>query len=255
MSVAEYDPNIVDAVASTLELRAPNRDALDAVARALDTAEPGAELVADLATGVGKTYIAGGLLDYLWASGVRNVVIVTPGSTIQRKTINNLTPGHPKFLRGLQCRPTVITLDTLENGVVAAALTTPTSSRCSSSPSSACCGPDTKDDRRAHRDHETLGQSLSTTWPQRRDLVVIADEHHVYSSIGAATIPGRDLRTGPGCASSGSPPPRTTPRRPSGSCYRYPLADAIADGLRQGPGPRRPLGPGDRHSAPSWPTA
>ena len=77
-------------------------------------------MVADLATGVGKTYIAGGCLDYLYESGVRNVVIVTPGSTIQKKTIDNLTPGHRKYLRGLQCNPLVITLDTIERGEVAA---------------------------------------------------------------------------------------------------------------------------------------
>ena len=117
-----YDEALVEEVSYTLDLRAPNQMALDAIADALDSADYGAELIADLATGVGKTYIAGGLLDYLWKSGVRNVVIVTPGSTIQRKTIDNLTPGHRKYLRGLQCNPLVITLDTLERGEVGAAL-------------------------------------------------------------------------------------------------------------------------------------
>ena len=75
----EYDDSLVEQVSHTLDLRKPNRDALDAIAQALAASEPGAELVADLATGVGKTYIAGALLDYLYASGVSNVVIVTPG--------------------------------------------------------------------------------------------------------------------------------------------------------------------------------
>ena len=88
----DYDPALVEQVGYNLDLREPNQQALDALAKALGTAEPGAEFIADLATGVGKTYIAGGLLDYLYESGVRNVLVVTPGSTIQRKTIDNLTP-------------------------------------------------------------------------------------------------------------------------------------------------------------------
>jgi type III restriction enzyme len=106
-----YDPALVATVGASLDLRAPNLAALHAIAKRLDGAPDGIELVADLATGVGKTFIAGGLLDYLAESGVRNVVFITPGSTIQRKTIDNLTPGHPKFLRGLQCNPLVVTLD------------------------------------------------------------------------------------------------------------------------------------------------
>ena len=109
MSVVPYDDASVDAIATTLNLRLPNRNALDAIARELDARPEGSELVADLATGVGKTYIAGGLLDYLYEAGVRNVVIVTPGSTIQRKTVANLTPGNPKYLHGLACNPLVIT--------------------------------------------------------------------------------------------------------------------------------------------------
>ena len=120
-----YDPALVDTVATTLDLRAPNRNALDTLAQALDGAEHGKLLVADLATGVGKTYIAAGLLDYLYGQGVRNVVIVTPGSTIQRKTVANFTAGAPKYVRGLQCSPKIITLDNFEKGSVASAMSDP----------------------------------------------------------------------------------------------------------------------------------
>ena len=107
-----YDGALVEQVSYNLDLREPNQAALDALARALDGAEPGSEFIADL----------GGLLDYLYESGVRNVLIVTPGSTIQRKTIDNLTPGHAKYLRGMQSRPMVITLDSVERGEVGALL-------------------------------------------------------------------------------------------------------------------------------------
>ena len=49
-----YDEALVEQVAHTLDLRAPNQAALDKLALALDSAEPGQELVADLATGVGQ---------------------------------------------------------------------------------------------------------------------------------------------------------------------------------------------------------
>ena len=180
-----YDPALVEQIAHTLDLRSPNAKALDALAQALDTAVDGKTLIADLATGVGKTYIAGGLLDYLYESGVRNVVIVTPGSTIQNKTINNLTPGHPKYLRGLQCNPMVITLDTLERGEVASALEDDNRFKVFVFTVQSLLRPNTADARRAHRSHETLGQDLYSYLQSADDLVVLADEHHVYFSQSA----------------------------------------------------------------------
>jgi type III restriction enzyme len=162
-----YDPALVETVATTLDLRAPNRDALDTLAQVLDGAEHGKLLVADLATGVGKTYIAAGLLDYLYGLGVRNVVIVTPGSTIQRKTVANLTPGQAKFVRGLQCRPTVITLDNFEKGAVAAAMTDPDEMKVFVFTVQSLLRPDTKENRRAHRDHETIGRRHRRPRPDR----------------------------------------------------------------------------------------
>ena len=64
-----YDPALVANVAHFLDLRTPNIAALDAIAQRLEDAPDGSELVADLATGVGKTFIAAGLLDYLAESG------------------------------------------------------------------------------------------------------------------------------------------------------------------------------------------
>ena len=175
----DYDPALVEQVSYNLDLREPNQQALDALAKALDTAEPGAEFIADLATGVGKTYIAGGLLDYLYESGVRNVLIVTPGSTIQRKTIDNLTPGHPKYLRGLQSRPMVITLDTVERGEVGAALADPDRFKVFVFTVQSLLRPNKEDRRRAFQPHEMLGTAVRTYLESADDLVVIADEHHV----------------------------------------------------------------------------
>lgn len=227
MSV-DYDPELVTTVAYTLDLRTPNAAALDALARHLDEAHDGTELVADLATGVGKTYIAGGLLDYLAESGVRNVVIVTPGSTIQRKTIDNLTPGHPKYLRGLRCDPLVVTLDDLERGTVAAALDDDGRFKVFVFTVQSLLRPNTKDARRAHRAHETLGQALYEYLQDADDLVVIADEHHVYYSGNAKKFQSAIDELSPmALVGLTATPHASTEDR---VVYRYPLAEAIADG-------------------------
>jgi type III restriction enzyme len=226
--VIEYDEALVEQVAHTLDLRRPNRDALDELARALSTAEPGAELVADLATGVGKTYIAGGLLDYLYASGVSNVVIVTPGSTIQRKTVDNLTPGHRKYLRGLQSNPLVVTLDSLERGEVGAALEDSDRFKVFVLTVQSLLRPNTSDARRAYREHETTGIALYDYLQAADDLVVIADEHHVYYSGNAKKFQDAIEQMHPLAlvGLTATPHSATEPK----IVYRYPLSSAIADG-------------------------
>lgn len=224
----EYDESLVEQVAHTLDLRKPNREALDALAQALATAEPGAELVADLATGVGKTYIAGALLDYLYASGVSNVVIVTPGSTIQHKTVDNLTPGHRKYLRGLQSNPLVVTLDSLERGEVGAALEDSERFKVFVLTVQSLLRPNTTDARRAYREHETTGVALYDYLQAAEDLVVIADEHHVYYSGNARKFRHAIEQMHPQAliGLTATPHEATNPK----IIYRYPLSSAIADG-------------------------
>lgn len=223
-----YDPALVEQVSYNLDLRDPNQRALDALAKALDTAEPGAEMIADLATGVGKTYIAGGLLDYLCESGVRNVLIVTPGSTIQRKTIGNLTPGHPKYLRGMQSRPMVITLDTVERGDVGAALANPDVFKVFVFTVQSLLRPNKEDRRRAYQPHETLGTAIQSYLEAADDLVVIADEHHVYYSGSAKKFEAAidDLHPLATVGLTATPHEKSLSMR----VFRYPLSEAIADG-------------------------
>ncbi|MGP3949581.1 DEAD/DEAH box helicase [Streptomyces sp. 7N604] len=223
-----YDADLIEHVAHTLDLRAPNQAALNALARELEDAEDGAEMIADLATGVGKTYIAGALLDYLHESGVRNVVIVTPGTTIQNKTVANLTPGHPKYLRGLQSNPMVITLDTLERGDVGNALEETERFKVFIFTVQSLLRPNTRSAYRAHRPHETLGQTLYSYLRAADDLVVIADEHHVYFSGNAKKFQKAisDMRPLALIGLTATPHDATHDK----VVYRYPLSEAIADG-------------------------
>ncbi|KNX38626.1 DEAD/DEAH box helicase [Luteipulveratus halotolerans] len=227
MSIA-YDGHLVEQVSYNLDLREPNQQALRAVARRLDDATPGTEMVADLATGVGKTYVAGGLLDYLYESGVRNVVIVTPGTTIQRKTIDNLTPGHRKYLRGMQSRPTVITLDAVERGEVGAALQDPDAFKVFVFTVQSLLRPRKDDRRRADKPHETLGTAVREYLEQADDLVIIADEHHVYYSESAKKFRAAITELAP-LATIGL---TATPHESTLSMrvFQYPLSAAIADG-------------------------
>lgn len=223
-----YDEALVEDVSYTLDLRAPNQKALNDIAKALDEGPHGREMIADLATGVGKTYIAGGLLDYLYESGVRDVVIVTPGSTIQNKTVNNLTPGHRKYLRGLRSNPLVITLDTLERGEVGAALEDADRFKVFVFTVQSLLRPNKEDARRAYKEHETLGQALYAYLQTADDLVVIADEHHIYYSGNAKKFQAAidDLHPTALIGLTATPHEKTLDKR----VFHYPLSEAIADG-------------------------
>lgn len=223
-----FDDDLVEQVTHTLRLRPPNHDALVALAQTLSTAVVGTEMIADLATGVGKTYIAGALLDYLFESGIRNIVIVTPGTAIQAKTVGNLTPGHPKYLSGLQSKPLVITLDSLERGEVGDALEDPERFKVFVFTVQSLLRPNTQDAFRAHRAHETLGQALYAYLQAADDLVVIADEHHVYFSGNAKKFEAAisDMRPLALVGLTATPHESTRDK----VVFRYPLSEAIADG-------------------------
>ena len=228
MTIA-YDPNLVEQIAHTLDLRAPNADALNVLAQRLDEAEYGAEMIADLATGVGKTYIAGALIDYLAEQGVRNILIVTPGSTIQKKTVGNLTPGHAKYLKGMASNPLVITLDDLNTGIVGAALDDESQLKVFVVTVQSLLKPESKEGRRAHRPNEEIGQPIYEYLQSRDDLVILADEHHIYFSGSAKKFQSaiKDLDPAALIGLTATPDPKTEDK----VVYRYPLADAIADGF------------------------
>lgn len=225
----EYNPAAIDAIAASLRLRKPNRKALEAVANSLVDADPARHLIADLATGVGKTYIAAGLVDYLAGIGVRNVVVVTPGTTIQRKTIANFTYGTPKFVAGLASQPAVLTVDSFADGSAAAAVDDPDKMKLFVLTVQSLLRPTSTDARRAHRPHEALGVALANYLRECDDLVVIADEHHTYSGNArqfAAAISDLDPVAVVGLTAT--PDPSTDP---ADIVYHYPLSDAIADGF------------------------
>lgn len=224
--IVPYDAGAVDDLAARLDLREPNRRAVAAVAETLDTAGPGAEIVCDLATATGKTYIAAGLIDYLAAAGTRNVLIVCPGTTILTKTVNNFTPGHAKFVEGLEVRPTVITAEDFARGSVSEALRSSDDFKLFVFNVQQLLRPTANTSRRVRDYDENLGASLYEHLRSVPDLVVIADEHHSYFGPQFSKAV-RDLSPQALIGLTATPHPKTNPNH---IVFRYPLAEAIADG-------------------------
>ncbi|MFF8976637.1 DEAD/DEAH box helicase family protein [Streptomyces cellulosae] len=229
-----YDEATVADTAARLQLRKPNAAALEAVAKKT-AASTGTslEVVCSMATGVGKTYLAAGLVDYFVAQGVRNFLIVTPGSTVQRKTVDNFTPGHTKsVIRGLSCTPLLITADNFNTSEVAAALEDDEQVKLFVFNIQGLTPPKKNTKKRIHGFTEWLGGDLYRHLSELPDLVILSDEHHTYSQdaeVFSQTV--RALKPVVLVGLTATPAPSDLPR----VIYDYPLARAIAEGFVKTP--------------------
>ena len=133
MSTLSVDLNALTAVAKRLDLREPNREAVESIAFELarhydiDHRPAPFEGVVDSATGMGKTYIFAGALEYLAvAEGVRNFALIAPSRTILDKTVDQLTPGHPKSITSAMNAPlTVVTAENFNTPTMSAVMDDP----------------------------------------------------------------------------------------------------------------------------------
>lgn len=105
-----FDSDLIESISADFDLREPNKEALRKLIFTLDGSyDPSEMQVLNLATGVGKTYLMAAFIEYLHQQGVGNVVIVTPGKTVQSKTVQNFTPGSPRYIAGSQVPPDIVT--------------------------------------------------------------------------------------------------------------------------------------------------
>lgn len=229
-----HDEAAVADTTARLQLRKPNAAALAAVAQA--TAANSAislEVVCSMATGVGKTYLAAGLIDYFAAQGVRNFLIVTPGTTVQRKTVDNFTAGHPKsVIEGLDCAPVVITAENFNTGGIAAALEEDEQVKLFVFNIQGLTPPKRNAKKRTHGFTEWLGGDLYKHLSELSDLVILSDEHHTYSQdteVFSKTV--RSLEPVVLVGLTATPAPADLPK----VIFDYPLARAIADGFVKTP--------------------
>ncbi|NCD19933.1 MAG: hypothetical protein EOL89_08120 [Actinobacteria bacterium] len=225
-----YDESLILEIASRFDLRDPNKRALDAVVKAIIAANGDfTEVVADLATGVGKTYLMSSLVEYLATQGVRHVLVVTPGSTIQRKTLANFDAASTKYVPGADIIPFVITPENFRSASVGAALRDPSRLKVFVFNVQQLIRPTANVSRKVRSDDETLGDALYDHLRNTGDLVVIADEHHVYHDKAAAFhdgVRGLDPLALVGLTATPDQDDYDTGK----VIFQYTLGDAIADG-------------------------
>lgn len=233
MGQLAVDFDRIEDITSRLDLRAPNRDAVESIALELslhydvDGKPAPFEAVVDSATGVGKTWIMAGAIEYLaGASGVRNFAVVTPGRTILDKTVANFTAGHPKSLLGpMQVQPVVVTAENFNTAAMRTEMDDESRTKLFIFTVQALTKPTTKVGKRTHKFQEGLGEAFYEHLQELEDLVVFADEHHTYygKAFSAAV---RDLEPYALIGLTATPHKQTPEDQ---IIYRYPLAAAIAD--------------------------
>lgn len=234
-----FDVDRVEAIAARLDLRQPNREALESIvfeiAQHYDIDRKWArfEAVVDVATGVGKTYVMAAALEYLAGEGVQDFAVITPGRTILEKTVANFAPGHPKsLLEGMEVRPVVVTSDNFATAAMRAAMDDPDQVKLYVFTVQALLKPETSlVGRRTHKFQEGLGKAFYEHLQSLGRLVVFADEHHTYYGK-AFSKAVRELHPWALIGLTATPHKQTPEDE---IIYRYPLAAAIADKLVKTP--------------------
>ena len=198
-----YDSELIESISADFDLRTPNKEALRKLIFTLDgDYDTNVMQVLNLATGVGKTYLMAAFIEYLRRQGIGNVVIVTPGKTVQSKTVRNFVPGNSKYIEGSQVPPEVVTpqdysawvsringAPRLSYGREVPVLAFIFNIQQLIAPKDAegdTHGTTQDSERRKPRKFDENAGVLFDYLKNLDDLVVIADESHLYSSSAAA---------------------------------------------------------------------
>lgn len=191
-----YLPELVEELAAAFSLRPHNKQALDVVAKAIaDGYDPATQQVLDMATGAGKTYFLAAFVEYLRRQGVYNVLVVTPGLVVQEKTVHNFTPGHPKYIAGADVPAQVASPGSLSVLSTNQLFMGEQPTRLYVFNIQQLIGPKKSDEnaktgagvmrRGLRRDNELYG-NIFAQLQELDDLVIIADESHLYGESAAA---------------------------------------------------------------------
>ena len=238
MGELSIDRELLEEVAERLDLRETNRRAVETVLLRtslhydIDGNDTVFECIVDSATGVGKTYVLAGLIEYLALADppARNFLVMAPGRTIRNKTIRTFTPGDKKALTpGMRSVPYLVTADNFDSPATRAIMEDPTRTKVYVFTVQALTSA-TGEGRATHEFQEGLGTSFFEWLSRQDDLVILADEHHCYRGPAfSRTI--RDLNPELVVGLT------ATPERADNQLviYRYPLAAAIADKLVKTP--------------------
>ena len=233
MTTPSFDENALEAIAARLDLRTPNKEAVESIALELsqhvdvDASDEAFVAVVDSATGMGKTYVLGGALEYLAeVRGVTNFAIIAPGRTILNKTIDNFTPGHRKsIVDSMDVEPFVVTSDNFSNPSTRAAMADDGQVKVYIFTVQSLLKPRSKSDRKTHEFQEGLGGAFYEHLQSVDDLVIFADEHHCYFGKAFSEAIG-DLNPWALIGLTATPHKNTPDDQ---IIFRYPLAAAIAE--------------------------
>ena len=235
--LATVDLDRIEAVSSSMDLRSPNREALESIVwmswHHFASGRPAPfEGVVDSATGVGKTYIIAAALDYLAGQGIRNFAVICPGRTILNKTVDNFTAGSARsLLGGMEVEPVVITAENFDTAAMRAQMDDPDEVKLYVFTVQSLLRPTSKVGKRTHKFQEGLGSAFYARLQAAGDLIIFADEAHTYWGR-AFSEAVRELYPQLQIGLTATPHPRTPPEQ---IIYRYPLAQAIADRLVKTP--------------------
>src|SRR6266487_3715539 len=222
---------ILDNISKKLELREPNHKAVQAFLNHYyqtknQNSEKLAEYILSVATGVGKTYIMVAILNYLAETEkITNFLIVAPGKIIREKTINNFSLNKPNSLADkLTIKPPHVidiknfhTAKTTDKNSVKLFIFTVQSLTQARG----------KMARKTSNYDEILGHSLREHLSKLNDLVILADEHHLYYGEKFSEAI-RELKPKILIGLTGTPHEKTPTNE---IIFEYPLWKALTDKL------------------------
>lgn len=269
-SLNDQSKRNVNAIASRLSLRQPQRDSLEILAHVLELCPPqkSGDLIEQLAkvqgiyttvasfdrefvslcfalaTGVGKTRLMGAFMSLLYTQyGVRNFFVLAPNLTIYNKLIADFSPASRKYvLNGLQefanNPPLVITGDNYDSGIDVGSGRLNQDEVTINVFNVAKISSEVRGGKapRIKRLSEYIGQSYFEYLASLDDLVMIMDESHRYrASAGFKAI--NELKPMLGLELTATPQVENAGHatRFTNVIYDYPLANAIADGFVKEP--------------------
>ncbi|OKX88602.1 DEAD/DEAH box helicase [Corynebacterium glutamicum] len=240
-----YDENLIEELSSRFNLRNPNREALTTLVQRLNAGEytPLGQLMLDLATGVGKTFVMAAFIEYLNRQGHRNVMVVTPNTVVQDKTVRDFSHGSERYIDGFHTPPILVTPNSAQGFSIAESTQSVFATGDASmlyvfnvqqlfppkdSGKSQATGQEAQR-RKTWRWQEEYG-SLMDHLRSLDDLVVIVDEAHLFGS--SAKVYRSALEELLPQATVGL---TASPDKKDEIVYRYPLWRAIKDGYVKQP--------------------